>query len=244
MNKKILFPSLAMLVVATVTVVGCSKDDEFYEFDANLDINYNTHTRRSVPEDGLITGSSETIKKEYYKVNTYYNKVQAGCGITTLVDMWIKSKKREYFEVPPSMCPKNAQQYADEILASLGDSYNDTTGICASDIVNVANSVNSTESLTYRTFTSSSEKTAFFANKDNRQKVQGITLYNAKTKEGHSASTTYVGSSSVSFTGFDIFNPDKNRYGTYSIPVSGSKEVNKKDGSDGGAWELTGVYLR
>lgn len=53
-----------------------------------------------------------------------------------------------------------------------------------------------------------------------------------------------MGSSSVSFTGFDIFNPDKNRYGTYSIPVSGSKEVNKKDGSDGGAWELTGVYLR
>lgn len=37
--------------------------------------------------------------------------------------------------------------------------------------------------------------------------------------------------------------PDKNRYGTYSIPVSGTKKVNKKNGSDGGAWEIKGVFL-
>lgn len=52
MNKRILFPSLAILTIA-ITVVGCSKDYEFEEYDTILDINYNTPTTRSVVEDGL-----------------------------------------------------------------------------------------------------------------------------------------------------------------------------------------------
>lgn len=231
-----------MLAIASVTVVGCSKDDEIDEFGANLDINYNTLTTRSVAEDGY-TGDSESIKRQYYNANTHYNKVQAGCGITMLVDIWIRDMGREYFEVPPSKCPKTAQQYADELLASFGDNYNDSTGINPSDILNVANGANPTVPLSDKTFTSSSDKSAFFAVSDNRKKVCGITLYNATTGEGHSAATTYVSGSSVFFSGFDIFNPDKNRYGTYSIPVSGTKKVNKKNGSDGGAWEIKGVYL-
>lgn len=127
--------------------------------------------------------------------------------------------------------------------ASFGDNYNDSTGIYPSDIVDVANGGNPTGSFSNMTFTSSNEKSAFFAVSDNRKKVCGISLYNATTGEGHSAATITVSSSSVSFSGFDIFNPDKKRYGTCSIPVSGSKKVNKKDGSDGGAWEINGVYL-
>lgn len=109
MNKRILFPSLAMLAIATITVVGCSKDDKYDEFDTNLSINYNTLTTRSVAEDVFI-GDTETIKRQYYNANTRYNKVQAGCGITMLVDIWINEKGRSYFEVPPSDCPKTAQQ--------------------------------------------------------------------------------------------------------------------------------------
>lgn len=230
-----------MLAIAAITVVGCSKDYEFDEFDTNLEINYNTLTTRSVAEDGFI-GDSESLKRQYYQANTNYNKVQSGCGITMLVDIWIREKPRSYFEVPPSECPKTAQQYADELLASFGDNYNESTGIFPSDILNVANGGNPTGPYSHKTFTSS-EKSAFFADKNNRKKVCGITLRNSSTGKGHSAATTYVGSNSVSFSGFDIFNPDKNRYGTYSIPVSGSKKVNKKDGSDGGTWEITGVYL-
>lgn len=60
-----------MLAIATVTVVGCSKDDELDEFDTNLDINYNMLTTRSVAEDVFI-GDSETVKHRYYEANTYY----------------------------------------------------------------------------------------------------------------------------------------------------------------------------
>ena len=50
--KRILFPSLAMLAIATVTVVGCNKDDELEEYDTNLDIKRQS-TKRMVPMVGL-----------------------------------------------------------------------------------------------------------------------------------------------------------------------------------------------
>lgn len=232
-----------MLTIATVTVIGCSKDDELDEFDTNLDISHNTPTTRSVAEDVFI-GDSETIKRQYYKANTSYTKLPSGCGITMLVDIWIRDKGRSYFEVPPSDCPKTAQQYADELLESFGEDYNNSTGINPSNIVEVANGGNSTESYSYKDFTSEIDKSTFFAESTNRKKVCGITLYNETTGQGHSAATSSVNSGSVSFTGFDIFNPDKNRYGTWSIPVSGMKTVNKQDGINGGSWRITGVYLR
>lgn len=240
MNKRILFPSLAILTIA-ITVVGCSKDYEFEEYDTILDINYNTPTTRSVVEDGFI-GDSESLKRQYYEVNTSYNKVSAGCGITMLVNIWISEKPRYYFEVHPSECPKTAQQYADELLESFGDKYDESTGILPSEILKVANNGNPTGPYTLETLTSS-EKSAFFEDRNNREKVCGITLKNTRTGECHSAATTSVESDRVKFSGFDIFNPDKNQYGVHSIPVSGSKKVNKKDGSDGGSWEITGVYL-
>ena len=66
MNKRIFFPSLAILTITTITVVGCSKDYEFEEYDTILDINYNTPTTRSVVEDGFI-GDSESLKRQYYE---------------------------------------------------------------------------------------------------------------------------------------------------------------------------------
>lgn len=241
--KRILFPSLAMLAIATVTVVGCNKDDELEEYDTNLDISHNTPTTRSVAEDGFI-GDSETIKLQYYKENTSYTKLPSGCGITMLVDIWIRDKGRRYFEVLPSDCPKTAQQYADELLASFGEDYNDSTGISPSNILKVANAGNSTGSYSNKDFSTETDKSTFFAESKNRKKVCGITLYNETTGQGHYAATSSVNSGSVTFTGFDIFNPDKNRYGTWSIPVSGSKTVNKKDGTNGGSWIIKGVYLR
>jgi len=242
MNKIVNFPLLAILAIATIIVVGCDKDDDFDELDTNLDINYNIPTTRSAGEDGFI-GDPETIKRQNYKANTSYSKLPAGCGITMLVDIWISGKSREYFEVSPSECTKTAQQYADELLTSFGDKYNESTGIHLSDILSVANNGNPTESLSNTTFNSSSEKTDFFTDKNKRKQVCGITLTNTITGESHYAATTNVSSSSVTFSGFDIFNPDKNRYGSYSIPVDGLEYVNKKDGSDGGAWKITGVFL-
>jgi len=241
MNKRILFPSLAMLAITTFMVVGCSKDDDFNEFDTNLDINCNTHTTRSTGEDGWV-GDSESLKRQYYRANTTYNKLQNACGITMLVDMWIREKPKSYFEVPPSECPKTAQQYADELLLAFGDNYDESTGIHPSEILNVANGGNPTGPYSCESFTSS-DKSAFFADKNNQKKVCGIILTNTTTQNGHVAAVTYVGNTSISFSGFDIFNPDKKRWGIYSIPITGSKMVNKKDGSDGGAWVVTGVFL-
>ena len=154
MNKRIFFPSLAILTIITITVVGCSKDYEFEEYDTILDINYNTPTTRSVVEDGFI-GDSESLKRQYYEANTSYNKVPAGCGITMLVNIWISEKPRYYFEVHPSECPKTAQQYADELLESFGDNYNESTGILPSEILKVANNGNPTGPYTLETLTSS-----------------------------------------------------------------------------------------
>src|SRR5574344_194805 len=242
MKKKFLFPLLAVLAITTLTVVGCSKDDDLDEFDTNLDIDYNTRATRSVAED-VFVGDPSQQRANYYRYNTQYDKVQAGCAITMLVDIWIKDKGRAYFEVPPTECPQNAQQKANELLMSFSDSYDEETGIPTSAIVNVANGGNSDGSFSSKIFSSEGEKVDFFSKVSNRQKIRGIQLQNEKTHEAHSAAASSVTSTSVYFTGFDIFNPDKNRYGSYTMPVSGTKQAKHKDGSDAGSWRITGVYL-
>lgn len=242
MKKGLILASMGMLAISTITVVGCSKDEELDNF-YNLDVEFRTPMTRSAQMDWE---GGDPNKQRAYE-NKQYTSLPNCCGLTTMVEAWIKEKGSFYFEQEYCM---TAQQYYDKLVneTKSNPDYHWTpdsasmpisTLMMLNEAFPVASKKNKDGSITnknlfsgYKTFDNASEVDDYFDSRDNRNNVRGVLLQD-ENGNGHVAYVSSCSNNKINFTGYDIFTG--NGYNGGSIGA---------DGSSKNGWRVVGVILK
>ena len=242
MKKKLIMASIGMLAISVTTIISCGKDEDFDE-SCDLDVEFRTPITKSAPIDlEISTNDYDDRERE----NKKYNPLPNCCGINTLVDAWIASKRPYYFQQPS--CPMTAQQYYDKLI---NECKNDTSYHWTPDSASIKlstlkklnekfplNKDTKTNQNTYtfsdsKEFNNPSEVSDFFSDSKNRNSVRGVMLEDANGV-GHIANVKNCTNKNVNFTGYDIF-VDNGSYDGGKIST---------DGSSKGGWRIVGVLLK
>lgn len=237
--KKFFVLFTCVLVVSVIFVVSCNKDDEPGDF---YDLNVSSHTAvtRSSASDG-----TEDNMNNVARVNMSFIPHNNACNVTALVYAWMDYKRMSYFA--DSDCEMNAQQYYDKLIADILKGHSkyywtpDSPSMKMSTFLDIAKDFpigdknNSFECIDFET--SSTTATEYFNDRENRKKVVAIILRhsNYPQEKDHLAYVTSCNKSTVSFQGFDIFNPTlKTLKNDLKIDVGKTKKN----------WRISGVVQR
>ena len=95
-----------LLGLCAVLVFSCNKDEDFEDF-YSLDVNSHTPATRSGMEDIHINNNDEDVKRR----NKEFPREQDCCYLTVLMEHWIATKEKQYYDYFSYNCPENAEQH-------------------------------------------------------------------------------------------------------------------------------------
>ena len=232
-----------LLGLCAVLVFSCSKDDEYEDF-YSLDINSHTPATRSSMNDYWESGNNAYT--QLINNNKEYISQANCCGLTTIVDAWMRKKKDSYFGTPNC---KTAQNFYDELVLEVtnNNKYNWTpdsatmplsTFLMLVEKFPLSTSKQKDGSITTKyifsdnkLFEKSSDVESYLSDKANRNKVGGVILENEKGEQ-HIANVYECTKKQIKFSGYDIYNEQGFTGGNIGT-----------DGSSKKGWRIIGLLL-
>lgn len=241
MKNKLLILSTGFALFGAFTFVSCSQEED-YMFDSNLSINSQVPKTRS--------GADQYFETE--GANMAYEKLENGCGLTMMVEAWIASRPKGYFnDVNFTYNGKTtAQEYQDKLIREMlkDPSYGwtlDSKTMSISTLMmlserfpNGQKKVNgvyvpNTLFSGYDRFSSENDTNNFFKNNDNRERVNGILLED-KNGNSHMAFVKNCSQNTLEFTGYSIMDSSGSYDGGCMRP----------NGSYQNGWKIVGVTYK
>lgn len=221
--KRLYYSFAACLLIAggVAIVSSCNQEDDYDDFECNLDVTHHTSLRRSSANDL----EPDQGGGERYEMNTYFPQEENCCYFAAIVREWIRSKGTAYFLSKD--CNPNAAQYYEKLKRDFKYMYPDW---------NVGDSVTSSQFENYiKEKCSLMSETQnidnardYFSNKDNIKKVSAIIVKKSGETNDHVAHFVRYKSGYVYYAGEDIVG-------------NGNSRMNV-DGENG--WTIYGVVLK